>query len=151
MFHTVLPQAKRGDIHKTIHMKYFTLEELTRSQTAQRLNIANEPDTDSIYNMRQLIHKVLDPARAWLDYPILITSGYRSRELNSAVGGNIASQHCTGHAADITCPSDRMQLLYHYIANSLDFDQLIYYISRNFIHVSYVTHRKNRHQIIIQP
>lgn len=133
-----------------IYMKYFKLEEFTRSQTAQRLNIANNPNGNDIHNIVQLVAKVLDPARAWLGHTIYITSGYRSRALNEAVGGVLASQHCTGHAADITCPSDQLQLLYHYIANTLDYDQLIYYVGNNFIHVSYVTHRKNRKQIIVK-
>lgn len=131
-------------------MKYFTLEEFANSQTAMRLHIDNTPDPLSSYRIRRLVEKVLDPARRWLQSPIYITSGYRSRALNRAVGGALPSQHCTGHAADITCEPSRLQSLYDYIANNLDFDQLIYYVNRNFLHVSYVTHRKNRKQIIVR-
>jgi len=131
-------------------MKYFKLIEFTQSETAKRLNIENSPNGSDIHNIVQLIKNVLIPAREWLGHPIYITSGYRSRNLNAAVGGVLASQHCTGHAADITCSPKQLQLLYNYIANTLDFDQLIYYIGKNFIHVSYVTHRTNRKQIIVK-
>lgn len=131
-------------------MKYFRLEEFTNSETAKRLDIENNPNGSDIHNIVQLVKNVLIPAREWLGHPIYITSGYRSRKLNAAVGGVLASQHCTGHAADITCTSDQVQTLYHYIANSLEFDQLIYYRGQNFIHVSFVTHRTNRMQIIIK-
>lgn len=131
-------------------MKYFTLKELSRSNVAETLGIENTPQGDSVYNLKQLVNNVLDPARAFIGGPITVTSGYRSRELNRIIGGAVASQHCTGHAADITCNAKKIQLLYHYIANYLKFDQLIYYVDRNFIHVSYVSHRKNRQRIIVK-
>lgn len=131
-------------------MKYFRLEEFTSSETAKRLDIENNPNGGDIHNIVQLVKNVLDPARQYIGQPLYITSGFRSRELNAAVGGVLASQHCTGHAADITCSPKQLQLLYNYIANTLDFDQLIYYIGRNFIHVSFVTHRRNRKQIIVK-
>lgn len=131
-------------------MKYFKLKEFTASPTASRLGMANDPDPASTYNLIQLVSKVLDPAREYLCRPITITSGYRSQKLNEAVNGVPTSQHRTGHAADITCEPSKLPSLYDYIANNLEFDQLIYYRKRNFIHVSYVTHRKNRQQIIIK-
>lgn len=127
-------------------MKYFDLSEFTYSQTAEENRIYNAPDICAVANIKKLVINVLDPARSMLGEPITITSGYRSRELNTKIGGSIVSQHCTGHAADVTC--QHLERLYDIIANRLTFDQLIYYKSRNFLHVSYVNHRKNRMQII---
>lgn len=150
MFHTVLPQAKRGDIHKTIHMKYFKLDEFTHSETARKLGIENNPSAEAICNIKKLVKNVLDPAREYLGQPIIITSGYRSRRINNLVGGVPSSQHCTGHAADISTSVYYLDELYGYISKTLIYDQLIYYRSKAFIHVSYVSHRKNRMQTIIK-
>lgn len=131
-------------------MKYFTLEELTASATARRLNIPNTPDACAIINLHALVHNVLDPAREAFGAPITITSGYRSTALNAAVHGQQASQHLTGHAADITCAPEKLRYLYLLISDTLIFDQLIYYRRQQFLHISYVSHRKNREQTIIK-
>lgn len=132
-------------------MKYFTLEELTASATATDANIPNTPDESAITNLTHLVDRVLDPARTALGFPITVTSGYRSYRLNSLVSHSPLSQHIYGNAADLKCPTPKqLQALYAYIADTLVFDQLIYYVNRNFIHVSYVSHRQNREQIIVK-
>lgn len=130
-------------------MKYFTISELSHSETAEKTNIKNQPDAISVINLKTLVNKVLDPARKMLGEPIVVNSGYRSRKVNELVKGAVGSQHCIGCAADITCRS--VSTLYTIIADNLIFDQLIWYRSKNFIHVSYVSFRKNREQIIIKP
>lgn len=82
-------------------MKYFTLEELTRSNTATQLNIDNTPSFEDKYYMVALIDHILDPLREAYGEPISVTSGYRSKKLNNAIGGAATSQHMKGQAADI--------------------------------------------------
>lgn len=82
-------------------MKYFKLNELIRSNTANRLKINNEPSKEESANLVRLIDEVLDPIREKWKKPITVTSGYRCKELNKAVGGVSTSQHCKGEAADV--------------------------------------------------
>ena len=74
-------------------MKHFTIEELTRSETAKRLKIDNTPSKNVIANLTNLVEKVLDPARERLGKPIYVNSGYRCKELNDAVKGARNSYH----------------------------------------------------------
>lgn len=84
----------------------FTLEELTASTTARRLGITNTPPQSAINNLRQLCLNVLQPLRVAYGKPIIVTSGYRCKELNSAVNGAQNSDHVYGNAADIRTVSD---------------------------------------------
>lgn len=85
---------------------HFTLDELTRSATASRRAIDNTPpDAEVIENLRKLACSVLEPARMQLGMPVMVNSGYRSPELNRAVGGVPRSYHLYGRAADITTGS----------------------------------------------
>ena len=87
-------------------MKYFTINELTKSATAVRLKIDNTPTDKVKKNLTELIEKVLDPLREAYGKPIIVTSGYRCPKLNKAVGGAATSQHMYGQAADIRSVSD---------------------------------------------
>lgn len=128
-------------------MKYFTDKELTHSNTAQRLGIWNWPNEQYIWdNLHALVDNILDPAREKLGDPIFVNCGYRSYSTNVAVGGVSNSQHCKGQAADVRA-KDLNKLLN--VLKTMDYDQLIYYPNKGFIHVSYVTDRPNRHQFII--
>ena len=83
----------------------FSLEELTASETAARKGIDNTPSEEVINNLKRLA-AALQEVRALLNHrAILISSGYRSPELNQAVGGSATSDHCKGLAADFICPS----------------------------------------------
>jgi zinc D-Ala-D-Ala carboxypeptidase len=83
----------------------FSLEELTTSETAARKGIDNTPSEEVIDNLKRLA-AALQEVRALLNHrAILISSGYRSPELNQAVGGSATSDHCKGLAADFICPS----------------------------------------------
>ena len=109
--------------------KHFTLAELTRSATAQRLGLQNVPDAEAVSNLRALVTNVLEPLRQLYAKPIRVSSGYRSAAVNAAVGGAACSQHLRGQAADITTgsPAENRRLLGLLLANAdrLPFDQLI--------------------------
>jgi len=124
-------------------MKYFTISELT--QTTHGKNIPNE---EQIENLKLLVEKVLDPAREELNAPIKVTSGFRSIEVNNAIGGAKNSQHLHGQAADIVC-FDNKKLFR--ILQDMEFDQLIYEFGNDeqpgWIHVSF-SKVLNRNQIL---
>ena len=127
-------------------MNHFTLSELKRSATADKLGINNSIPMSIIPNIEMLINQVLDPIREYMNEPIYVNSGYRCPLLNKAVGGVAGSQHVLGQAADITTRSRENNLIMErYIEENLVFDQMIVY--KDFIHVSYRT-TGNRHQII---
>lgn len=103
--------------------RFFTLSEMTHSDTANRLNIDNTPDFSHVDNLSRLCELVLDPARAEIDMPIRITSGFRSKALNKAVRGVDNSQHIKGLAADIVC--DDMRALAAALTDNKNIDQCI--------------------------
>lgn len=103
--------------------KYFSLPELCRSYTAEKDGINNTPDFYQVANLCRLCELVLDPVREKIKRPITVTSGYRSQELNKAVGGVVTSQHVFGCAADIICAD--MQALEKALKENKAFDQLI--------------------------
>lgn len=83
----------------------FALDELTASETAARHGIDNTPDEATIQNLTRLAN-ALQEVRALLgNKVIIVSSGYRSPELNQKVGGSATSDHCKGLAADFICPS----------------------------------------------
>lgn len=130
-------------------MKYFTIAELCKSTTADRLGIKNLCKQEHVVNLTALVDNVLDPLRTWYNKPLTINSGFRCPELNKAVRGSSTSQHMTGQAADIDT-GDRQQnkLLFDYIQKNLPFDQLIDESNFAWVHVSYRADGKNRNQIL---
>ena len=126
---------------------YFTNNELTDSETAKRLRIKNEPTKEQWINLFAIRDNVLNPLREKFGKPIRITSGFRSTELNKAVGGKSTSQHTKGEAVDITAinKADNKELFE--LCKTLDFDQLLNEHDYSWIHVSY---RKsgNRNQVL---
>ena len=130
--------------------KYFTFDELIHSDTADRLGIDNSPTCDAINNLDGLVTNVLDRLRSEWGRPIIVTSGYRCKELNVAVGGARNSQHLKGQAVDIV--SDDFEAFRRFVrrwCKDNEFDQCIFEHSggRQWIHISYVEGR-NRRQII---
>lgn len=81
--------------------RFFTYEEMIASSTAKRLRINNTPPPEADANLNTLCNEVLLPVRIQMGVPIIITSGYRSPELNAAVGGVPNSYHIQGKACDI--------------------------------------------------
>lgn len=130
-------------------MKYFTLEELTKSNTAKRLSIDNSPNKTVVANLTQLVDKILDPLREAFKQPIIVTSGYRCKELNKAVGGVPTSQHILGQAADIRTVSDspnENKQMYELIKKlNLPVDQCINEYGYSWIHVSYSPRQRRQY------
>ena len=83
--------------------QHFTLAELTASTTAQRLGIDNTPAPELLPRLVRTA-EMLERIRATLGVPVTVTSGYRNRAVNTAVGGATTSDHTQGHAADIVAP-----------------------------------------------
>ncbi len=131
-------------------MKYFTLQELTKSATASRKGIDNTPTEEVKGNLQLLVEKILDPLREAWGAPIIVTSGYRCPKLNKAVGGAKTSQHMYGQAADIRTvsdkPADNRKLFDKIRELKLPYDQLIDEYNYNWVHVSYGP--RNRRQIL---
>lgn len=82
-------------------MKYFTIEELVRSDTAKKYGIDNSPGEKEKESLKRLIEEVLDPVREAYGGPIRVSSGYRCKRVNTLVGGSKSSQHMKGEAADL--------------------------------------------------
>ena len=124
--------------------KYFRLEELLRSDKAMAAQIENLPSWMDVDNLLDLAVLVLDPIREAWGQPLIVTSGYRSPQLNAAVGGVPTSAHMDGCAVDITLCSwsaRKMGELFNLIANMvddgvIDIDQVIYYRKKKIIHIS---------------
>ena len=130
-------------------MKYFTLAEMTKSATAQRKGIKNDPSIQVCKALTALIEKVLDPLREAYGKPIIVTSGYRCEKLNKAVGGAASSQHVKGEAADIRSvqdtPEENKKLFDLIVKLGLPFDQLINEYNYDWVHVSYgARHRRQK-------
>ncbi len=132
---------------------HFALAEFTRSESAKRHGVSNEPTPEHLKNLITLCEKVLEPIRIKFG-PINISSGYRSKILNHYIGGSLNSQHCEAKACDIDM--DGMggasnTEIFNYIKDSLDFDQLIWEFGDNnkpdWVHVSY-NEGKNRKQML---
>jgi len=130
--------------------KNFVLSEITRSNTAKRLGITNEPTKEHLENMQRLITDLIQPMRDAIG-PIRISSGYRSKELNRAIGGSSRSQHCKGQALDLQFWKDGQMCnkeVYDWILNSgLEFDQMINEFDFAWIHLS-LKKSGNRKQVL---
>lgn len=131
--------------------KNLSLAEVTKSLTAKRLGIDNTPDDWTIENLRAIAGEVFQPVRSAFGCPIYVSSGYRSEELNRAIGGSVRSQHIQGRALDLDadvfgrCTNGE---IFRYILNNLTFDQLIWEFgdsdNPDWVHVSYVRDGLNR-------
>lgn len=130
--------------------KNFTLEEVTRSNTAKRLGIKNEIPEEHLENMQYLIDNLVQPIRDSIG-PIRVSSGYRSKELNRAIGGSFKSQHSKGQALDLQFwQNGKMmnELIFDWIIDSnIEFDQMINEFDFCWIHVS-LKKENNRKQVL---
>ena len=137
---------------------HFCLDEFTKSSTAMKHGIKNEPASEQVDNLRALCQGCLEPLREALGLPVVITSGFRTKALNSMVAhSSERSQHMLGQAADFyVAPGQsglsRRELLIKafrliILDESIDYDQLILYPS--FIHVSYVSRERNRRTVLL--
>jgi hypothetical protein len=134
--------------------KNLTLAEVTRSESAKRKGISNEPIAEHLENFKKLAEKVFQPIREHFGVPIHISSGYRSKALNAAIGGSATSQHCSGEAIDIDMDGSTVtnKQVFDYIKDNLVFDQMIWEFGTDknpdWVHVSYESTGKQRKQIL---
>ena len=123
---------------------HFSLKELTRSQTAERKGIKNTPNDGEIENLKTLCENILEPVREYYGIPFTPSSGFRSFDLNKAVGSSSKSQHITGQAVDFEIPGVPNMELALWIKEHLDYDQLLLEFYKEsipdsgWIHCSYV-------------
>jgi hypothetical protein len=127
----------------------FTLEELLRSETASRKNVAEQwTPSDAVKdNLKKLCDNVLEPLRSFVGKPLIITSGYRCKRVNKLVGGSPTSQHTEGKAADFHVSGMTVESLFKFIINlDLEFDQIIQEFDA-WVHISFNA-GKNRNEIL---
>lgn len=134
------------------HISY---KEATRSQTAVRRGINNDPDEGTIWAMENVAEMCFEPIRKWYGKPIGINSFYRSPELNKAVGGSKTSEHPKGYCIDMDTENDNREI-FEWCIDNLEFDQLVAEfkdddgVNPRWIHISYrIDSTKNRGSILI--
>ena len=132
----------------------FSLNELTKSQTAERKGIDNTPSTEHQENLKSLCEMILQPIRDHFGQVVSVSSGYRSPELCVAIGSSTQSQHAKGQASDFEIFGVSNKELADYIDENLDYDQLIleYWKGEDepnsgWVHCSY-TNGNNRKQYL---
>ena len=134
--------------------KHFTLEEMTKSQIAARNGLANIPGPGEVKNLENVCYEILEPVRAKYEKPVLITSGFRSLEVNRKLGSSDSSQHCKGQAVDFEIAGVPNIKVAYWLQANVDFDQLIleYYRAdddqHGWIHVSYNEKGANRKKVL---
>ena len=115
----------------------FKMSELIHSDTAVLHNINNMPDINSLDNMLNLVFYVLQPIRERIQKPMIITSGYRCKEVNRLVGGKDTSQHLKGQAVDFVIQGMKPSEIIHIIRNMyIEYDQLINEYDK-WVHISF--------------
>ena len=132
----------------------FSLNELTKSQTAERKGIDNTPSAEHQENLKSLCEMILQPIRDHFGQVVSVSSGYRSPELCVAIGSSTKSQHAKGEASDFEIFGVSNKELADYIDQNLDYDQLIleYWKGEDepnsgWVHCSY-TNGNNRKQYL---
>jgi len=130
--------------------KNLTLGEATKSATAIKNGISNKPSGEHLSNLIQIATKIFQPVRDHFQKPIIVSSGYRSQALNDLIGGASGSQHSKGQALDLDGSVDNF-LIFEFIKNNLEFDQLIWEFgddeNPDWVHVSYKT-ENNRGEVL---
>ncbi len=132
----------------------FTLAEMIKSQTAERKGINNNPNEDNIENLQRLCNEILQPIRDHYGKVVSVSSGFRSPELCVAIGSSVTSQHASGQAADFEIYGVSNKELADYIADNLDFDQLILEYwkpeepNSGWVHCSYKGSDSNRKEYL---
>ena len=123
----------------------FSLSELTKSDTAIRKGINNNPNAEQVEKLKALCENILQPIRDHFGR-VKVTSGFRSEDLCLAIGSSRNSQHAKAEAADFECIGVDNAELADWIHKNLSYDQLIleYYTpgepNSGWIHCSYIPH-----------
>ena len=122
----------------------FTLSEMTKSDTALRLGLENQPDEQQLAALKTLAEKVLQPVRDNFLRGVKVNSALRTLPVNRAIGSSDNSHHVRGMAADIEIPGVANADLAQWIVDNLEFTQVIleFYTpgipDSGWVHVSYV-------------
>ena len=133
--------------------KNFSLQELIKSQTAERKGIDNTPSPEHQENLKLLCTSILQPIRDHFSRVVSVSSGYRSPELCTAIGSKITSQHARGEAADFEIFGISNKELADWIHFNVNYDQLILEYwkesdpNSGWVHCSY-TDGNNRRQYL---
>jgi zinc D-Ala-D-Ala carboxypeptidase len=133
--------------------KNFTLEEMTKSETALRHDLENTPNEQEISAMKLLAEKVLQPVRDHFGKGVKVNSGFRNQDVNQKVGGSRNSDHIRGQACDIEIPGIPNAELAEWIKDNLEYNQLIleFYTpgvpDSGWVHVSYIP-EDNKKQVL---
>ena len=128
----------------------FSLQDLTKSQTAERKGIDNTPSAEHQENLKSLCTSILQPVRDHFGRVVTISSGYRSPELCVAIGSKTTSQHAKGEAADFEIFGVSNKELADYINENLEYDQLILEYwkesdpNSGWVHCSFSQNQKRR-------
>ena len=131
-----------------------SLKELTKSESATRFGISNEPTEEALSNLQKLATHILQPVRDHFGKPLIITSGYRSPELCLKIGSTTTSQHTKGQASDFEIGGIANKDLSDWIHQNLDYDQLILEFwkpkdaNSGWVHCSYKGEGQNRKQYL---
>lgn len=129
--------------------KHITFNEATKSPTAIRNGIKNEPNAQELSNMKLVAEKCFEPLREWYGKPIRVNSFFRCDKLNTLVKGSKTSQHVEGKAIDMDAGSKQEnKKIFEWCKANLVFDQIINEYDYSWIHISYNA-SKNRNQILI--
>jgi hypothetical protein len=129
---------------------HFTLSELTKSSTAERLGIANEPGSMEVENLIMVCDQILEPVRNHYGIPFAPNSGFRCLELNRAIGSSGNSQHVKGEAVDFEVPGIPNKDVALWVKDNCEFDQLILEFYKEeipdsgWVHCSYTISKENR-------
>ena len=130
--------------------KNFSRAEIEHSNTAKRLGISNEMSEEHLENMQRLIDNLIQPMRDAIG-PIRISSGYRSKALNRAIGGSNNSQHSKAEALDLQFWKEgkmNNKVIYDWVIDSgIEFDQMINEFDFSWIHIS-LKSKENRKEIL---
>ncbi len=126
----------------------FSLTEFTDSQTAARMGIDNDPPVELVPVLKATARCMEDVRDLLGGKPVLISSAYRSPELNAAIKGSKNSQHMTGEAVDFICPKfgTPEEIVQKIKDSPLLFDQCILEFYR-WVHISFSA--RNRRQTLI--
>ena len=129
---------------------HFSLEELTKSSTALRKGINNDPDSTARENLIVLCNEILEPVRTHYGIPFAPNSGFRCLELNREIGSSDRSQHVTGNAVDFEVPGVDNKEVALWVKENCDFDQLILEFYKEgepasgWVHCSYDVDKEHR-------
>jgi zinc D-Ala-D-Ala carboxypeptidase len=131
--------------------EHISLREATHSDKAEKLGLDNSPNAEQLNNMVLVATMCFEPLRLWYGKPIKINSFFRSEAVNKAVNGSPTSDHCKGHAIDLSVSKSENKKLFEYAKENLQFDQLIWEngdeSGPDWVHISY-RRNGNRNQVL---